>query len=107
MARQHLYLVADNTMDDESDDRTPAVARESAKYDYAATAFKVWYFIRMAGKILMMPFRAVGWIYRTFIDTGIGVVEGIIRFVIGIIGLALLAVFVYGVSQVIFYPLFH
>lgn len=107
MTRQHLYLVADNSMDDESDDRTQATARESSKLNYAAIAFKMWSFIRMVCKILWMPFRAIGWIYRTFIDTGIGVVEGIIRFIIGVIGLGLLAVFLYGVSQVIFYPLFH
>lgn len=67
----------------------------------------VWQFGVMLVEFAKLPFIAVAAIMRFFVGVGQGSIRFVLNSILFLIGFGFIAMLVFGLGRVIFYPLFH
>lgn len=67
----------------------------------------VWQLGVMFVEVVKLPFIAVGAVMRFFVDVGHGSIRFVLNAILFLIGFGFIAMLVFGLGRVIFYPLFH
>lgn len=110
MTQAHLRLVADNTLPRRRTTLsvTPAAAVRRVDFRKAWGVVRlVWGWLVAAVLLAVVPLRVCAFVLRCLVRAGAAFLDGLRRFVLGVIGLVLVSTVVYGLAHVLFYPLFH
>lgn len=106
MKYPHLRLVASNA----NHVPVPDVPADDAEARAEARALMLAR-LRIALGVLvaigLAPFRAVRFLARLFVSTGLGLFSAIYKLFLGSIGLALIFVVLYGMSRFLLHPFLH
>lgn len=102
MKHAHLRLVANNAHNVVAESDGPENA-----FDAKALFARLGAALAVLAAIGAAPFRLVAFLGRLFVSTGLGFFATVYRLFLGMIGMALIFVVIYGLAHVLFYPAFH
>lgn len=100
--QDHLRLIVDNTAGSVGQ-RAPAPPME---VDFGHVGRRIMDSAHLGWRIVTFPFRLISGAARLAVATGRGFLRGIVNVALGLLGLAIVAMVVFGVFRVLLHPFF-